>query len=324
MTVAVKNYQFSILNTGLSGKTFMLLFFSHMSKYHAIKPSLLFFVVCICSCVTVRVYKDTNQPEFYSNSKKNQTAAQSDTLNVVTFNIKKAEKIQLATLELQQFEKTKNVDIYLLQEMDETGVESIANNLGLNYLYIPAVYNKLLKKNIGNAILTKGSIDHPEKLILPHKKWLSKWRRDIAIAEVDIHQKKILVLSVHRETIMMSRKNRLEQVDAVIEHARLQLSSYNYILIGGDFNTLFSADVKRVVKKFNAGGFDWSTAGVGSTARAFFGQVKPKLDYLFTIGLKGINAGKIETSVSSDHYPVFATYRFLPSASSATCGSYVH
>ena len=89
----------------------MLLFFNNrMSTYHTIKPSLLF-IACICACVTVRVYKDTNQPEFYSNSKKNQTARQSDTLNVVTFNIKKAEKIQLATLELQQFEKTKNVDI---------------------------------------------------------------------------------------------------------------------------------------------------------------------------------------------------------------------
>jgi len=274
------------------------------------KSTLLIFVIFMMSCRTLQVYKDSDKPNFYSNEKIPTNIDLADSLNVVTFNIKKAEKIQLATVELQEVEKTRNVDIYLLQEMDEQGVKAIAANLGLNYLYIPIVYDETAKKNIGNAILTKGTIECPQKLILPHAKWLSKSRRDVTIGEVNVHQKKILVYSVHTETLMMSRKNRLEQLDAIIEHASTQMSNYKYVLIGGDFNTLFTKAGNRAVKKFTSGGFDWGTANVGSTATAFFGLLKPRHDYFFSTGLKLINASKIETSKSSDHYPIFATFGY--------------
>lgn len=281
-----------------------------MCKHFNIKLSLLLFVTCLLSCGTVQIYKEPNKPIFCSNEKKLETTEKADTLNVMTFNIEKAEKIQLAVSELQHFEKTRNVDVYMLQEMDEKGVEAIARELGLNYLYIPIVYNKLIKKNIGNAILTKGRIEHPEKLILPHSKWVNKRRRHVTIGEVNIDQKKILVYSVHTETSMMNRKNRMDQIDAIIEHAKMQLPNYKYVLIGGDFNTLFPKDARLVIKKFNGNGFDWPTASVGSTARAFFGLIQPRLDYLFSKGLKVRNACKIESSRSSDHYPVFATFKY--------------
>ena len=73
---------------------------------------------------------------------------------MLSFNIAKAEKIEQAVFELQIFERTTPVDIYLLQEMDEGGVQAIAKELKLKYLYLPVDYNKLLQKNIGNAILT--------------------------------------------------------------------------------------------------------------------------------------------------------------------------
>ncbi len=235
---------------------------------------------------------------------------QPDSLNVVTFNIKKAEKIQLAISELQYLEKTRHVDVYMLQEMDEKGVEEIANKLDLNYLYIPIVLDRTDGKNIGNAILTKGNIERHEKLVLPHAKWPGGQRRHVTIGEVIIHQKKILVYSVHTETVKMNRKNRMDQVDAIIEHAKIQSTGYQYVLIGGDFNTLFSKDGDMTIEKFTGNGFDWSTASVGTTARAVYGLVKPRHDYLFTKGLKLTNACKIESSRSSDHYPVFATFKY--------------
>src|SRR5206468_1897387 len=132
--------------------------------------------------------------------------------------------------------------VYLLQEMDEKGVEVIAKTLNLNYLYIPIQYRNSAKKDVGNAILTKGTIDCPEKLILPHSKWLSKGRRLVTIAEVSIGEKKILVYSVHTETVVMSKKKRMDQIDTIIEHAKTELPNYKYVLIGGDFNTLLSKD----------------------------------------------------------------------------------
>jgi endonuclease/exonuclease/phosphatase family metal-dependent hydrolase len=272
-------------------------------------PLLLVILSCMGSCKAVQFYKETDHP-FFSGADNSPLTTQTDSLNVVTFNIKKAEKIELAVIELQHFEETRNVDVYLLQEMDEKGVETIAKAMHLNYLYIPIVYDSKDKKNIGNAILTRGTIEHPEKLILPHAKWQNQQRRDVTIGEVNIHQKKILVYSVHTETFAMSKKKRMDQVDAIIEHARMQLPNYKYVLIGGDFNTMFPKDGQTVIEKFNGNGFDWSTAKVGSTARAMFGLVQPRHDYLFTNGLELLHAGKIDPSRSSDHYPVFSSFKY--------------
>jgi endonuclease/exonuclease/phosphatase family metal-dependent hydrolase len=267
-----------------------------------------FFVICSLSCSTLQFLQESDKPVFYCSQDSLCSVEPTESLNVLTFNIKKARKIQLAISEIQAFEKTKNIDVYLLQEMDEKGVEAIAKALHVNYLYIPISYDEADKKNIGNAILTKGSITNPEKLILPHAKWQNKQRRAVTIGEVTIRQKKILVYSVHTETFGMSLQKRMEQIDGIIEHARSQSPRYQYTLIGGDFNTAFSKDAQKVVTKFTGNGFDWSTAKVGPTAHALWGLVNPTNDYLFTKGLKLGSAYKIEASQSSDHYPVFASF----------------
>lgn len=264
----------------------------------------------LLSCGTVHVYKDPGEPVFRYQEKKAPSPTQTDALHVVTFNIKKAEKITLASTELQALQQTTNVDVFLLQEMDEKGVETIAKDLGLNYLYIPIVYNTAEKKNVGNAILTKGTIAHPEKLLLPHAKPFSKGRRHVTIAEVTLAQKKMLVYSVHTETVVMSSKKRMDQVEAIMEHTRKAAIKYNYILVGGDFNTLFENDSRKAVEKFKSNGFTWSTEAAGETASAFFGLLKPTHDYIFTRGLDVVQSSKLTSSQSSDHYPILATLRF--------------
>src|SRR3954465_5309694 len=104
-----------------------------MHKQFVIRSVLFLSITCLLSCSTEQVYKDPGKPVFYSNENC-PSAPQADSLNVVTFNIKEAEKIQLAIFELQQLEKTTPVDIFLLQEMDEKGAEAIAKELKLNYL----------------------------------------------------------------------------------------------------------------------------------------------------------------------------------------------
>lgn len=276
----------------------------------ALPSSLLLFVTSFVSCGTLQVYNEPDRPVFQFQDEVSQTKAPTDSLRVVTFNIRKAEKIELATAELQQLQKEKNIDVFLLQEMDEQGAAAIAKSLNLNYLYIPVVYKSSSKKDVGNAILTNGTIDCPEKLLLPHAKPLSKSRRLVTIAEVTLHQEKILVYSVQTETVVMSRKKRMDQVEAILEHLRLQAPNYKYVLIGGDFNTLFTKSSKLATDKFRRNGFDWPTATVGTTARAFFGFIKPRHDYIFSKGLKPMNATKMEESKSSDHFPVLATFSY--------------
>lgn len=278
-----------------------------MPEQFAHKTIFFFFVVTFLSCGTVRIYKEPDRPVLISNEINNIQPA--DSLTVVSFNIEKAEKIQQAISELQRFAKTTPVAVYLLQEMDEQGVQAIAKELNLNYLYIPIVYNWLLKKNMGNAILAKGLIQRPEKLILPHTKWINGRRRHVTIGEVTLGDKKILVYSVHTETSTMGRKKRTEQWDAILEHAQRQLVNYPCTVIGGDFNTLFPKDAGQVVEKFRTAGFGWATAAAGHTARAFYGLIKPREDYIFYTGLQALSGGKIESSKVSDHYPVYATFR---------------
>ncbi len=279
---------------------------NHLLKY----CSIILFPALLYSCRSLSFYGDTDKPFFYSDNKVIPSPEVLDSLTVVTFNIKKARKIDMAVSELQELKKKSIVDIYLLQEMDEKGVETIAADLGLNYLYIPIAYDRADKKNIGNAILTTGTIQHPEKLILPHAKWQNQQRRAVSIGEVVIHKRKILVLSVHTETVAMSRKMRMDQVDSIVNYARQQSTHYDYVLIGGDFNTAFPKYAHSVVTKFKDNGFDWSTSGVGSTAKALLGLVKPTNDYLFSSGFTAVNAYVVRDSKSSDHLPVFATLRF--------------
>jgi endonuclease/exonuclease/phosphatase family metal-dependent hydrolase len=280
-----------------------------MCKSFVDKKAFLLLLVILLSCGTVQFYEGPDEPVFVSNEVNDTSPATSDSLTVISFNIAKAEKIQEAIEELMVFERTTPVDIYLLQEMDEGGVQSIAKELQLNYLYIPIVFNKLLKKNIGNAILTKGTIGDHKKLVLPHKKWVNGRRRHATVGEVTIRNKRILVFSVHTETSSMGRKKRLAQWDAILEHARSQSPGYRYMVIGGDFNTLFPKDAEEIVQKFSLEGFAWATAGIGHTAEALFGLIKPKEDYIFSKGLQAINASKLGGSKASDHYPIYATFR---------------
>lgn len=314
----MKNLSFSPVRKCSRRATGGLLFFpQHLRNRLALRIPFFLSLASLFSCGTVHVYNEADQPVFRSNEEKPQPVEGTDSLNVVTFNIKKAEKIELASSELRQLQETKNVDVYLLQEMDEQGVETIAKNLDLNYLYIPVVYNESLKKNMGNAILTRGTITRPEKLLLPHAKPLSKSRRQVTIAEVTIQQKKILVYSVHTETMVMSLKNRMDQVDAIIEHASQQLPDYKYVLIGGDFNTLSQKNGQMAIDKFRSNGFNWSSSSAGKTASAFFGLLKPRHDYIFSKGLNVTDCYKIESSKSSDHFPVFATFSYDAGATTA-------
>src|SRR4051812_16456745 len=106
-----------------------------MPERFVYKPAFLIFVVALLACGTVRIYKEADKPLFFSNDVFNTDFTPADSLTVLSFNVEKAEKIQQAIVELQDFEKTRPVQIYLLQEMDEKGVQSIAEEFRLNYLY---------------------------------------------------------------------------------------------------------------------------------------------------------------------------------------------
>ena len=102
----------------------------------------IFYCLCLISisfsCNKVEDYNELDSPKFLSNDYSLDYDLEIDStlnkpkLKVVSFNIKYGEELDKAIIEMESTDKISKADIYLLQEMDETSVKTIAENLSLN------------------------------------------------------------------------------------------------------------------------------------------------------------------------------------------------
>lgn len=225
-------------------------------------------------------------------------------VKIVSYNIKMGEKVKEASQELNQIPELKDADILLLQEMDTKGVENVAQSLGLNFVYYPAVRHSKNNKDFGNAILSKWAITDHKKVILPHQHPVRKMKRVAVFATVDIEGHKILVSSIHTETYILGYEKKLEQVEAIIENI---YSDHRYVVVGGDFNTEVQYSVMATERLFHKAGFKRATKGVGKTAKGDpLGIIDFEMDHIFVRGMEVIDSGKYEEASASDHLPVWA------------------
>ena len=250
------------------------------------------------ACGAPRNYLSPEGPKFTRNYAQ-LPAISNDTLKVITFNIKFSQKIQQAIEELKTIPELQGPDIILLQEMDEAGTDSIARSLKFNYIYYPATVHPQSDRNFGNAILSKWPIHSDRKILLPYEPVLSRTKR-IAVSSYISHPKlELLVYSVHTATAVVSAKRRLEQSDSLLQSIA---EEYNHIIIGGDFNTMFSQNVKDLEKVFSKNGFIRASREAGATVRWSF--LNFTMDHLFIKGLDVIATGTAET-LASDHRPLW-------------------
>jgi endonuclease/exonuclease/phosphatase family metal-dependent hydrolase len=253
----------------------------------------------LASCRPANNYLDTLEPQFAGDF-SDQSSDFSGTVKVVSYNISFAGNIDAAIYELSEFDDLKDADIILLQEMDETGTEEIAQALGYNYVYYPASIHNRHNKNFGNAILAKWPIHAPEKIILPYKSPRNQEIRIAVKAVVLLDGLEILTYSVHTETFWLGHDKRTAQIDALINSID---PGFQYIVVGGDFNTLTPGSIKELEQSFNEIGMERATQGVDYTAQ--YGPSKSVLDHIFTGGMSLIEAGKSEEARASDHLPIW-------------------
>jgi endonuclease/exonuclease/phosphatase family metal-dependent hydrolase len=261
----------------------------------------LLFTACIllASCGLANNYLDALEPQFIGDF-SDQSSDFSGTIKVVSYNISFAKNIDPAIYELSEFDDLKDADIILLQEMDETGTEAIAQALGYNFVYYPASIHNRHDKNFGNAILAKWPIHASEKIILPHKSPRNQEIRIAVKAIVTIDGLEILTYSVHTETFWLGPEKRDAQIDTLVESID---PGYQYIVVGGDFNTLTPGSIKELEESFSRVGMERATQGVGYTAQ--YGPLTFALDHIFTNGMTVIEAGKSEAVEASDHLPIW-------------------
>jgi len=264
------------------------------------------------SCKTVPSYTESNHPIWKDNSISAIPRAASQPLKVISFNIEFSREIDQAIEELETHPKLKNADILLLQEMDEAGTKMIAQALGYNYLYFPFTFDVEQDKNLGNAILSKYPLLDELKIILPHAKISNKKKRMATVATIEVNDKKILICSVHLDTILLKRSKRLEQSQFLAEELCVlnQENQIDYAIIGGDFNTLLKNYRTKVIDHYTSTDLDWATKEVGATGSEVFGWLQPANDHIFTKGFEVLEAGKNPATTASDHYPVWIDIAF--------------
>ena len=184
--------------------------------------------------------------------------------------------------------------------MEDEGSEKMAKILEYNYVYYPSSVHSKHDQNIGNSILTKWPIVNDKKIILPYENPRNKQRRIAVAASILINETEILVYSVHTEMYWLNNEDeQIEQADSI---GRGIPDSAQYVLIGGDFNTLFPRVIKTVDENFLKYNLKRSIKDLGSTQK--FGPFGFTFDHIYTRGFRVVNGGKFTQTRASDHFPI--------------------
>jgi endonuclease/exonuclease/phosphatase family metal-dependent hydrolase len=252
--------------------------------------------VVMMSCAPAINLLDPTAPRFVGQYASTvPPGAASQTIRVVTFNIKLSRRIERA-IEVLQSDSLRNADVLALEEMDNAGVDRIARALRMNYAYYPASIHPTDHKYFGPAILSRWPIEKSWKLLLPHEARFRHQRRTATGAIIRIGGQPVQVYAVHLETpVRISEAGREDQVQAVLSDA----SQFDGpVVVAGDFNSYGVGPY--LVRQ----GYRWLTSRVGSSISIF------SWDHIFVRNLspaRPASAGVIQkVRGASDHHPVWA------------------
>ena len=184
-----------------------------------------------------------------------------------------------------------------MQEMDASGVETIAAALHLRYVYYPASVKH--GRDWGNAILSRWPLLDDHKVLLPHADPYTDTRRIAVGARMQIGARAVLVYSTHIATPSLGLGARLDQIQTIVDDA----GDAALAVMGGDFNTGDPGSAGQVLDLLETGGFAWASEGArGSGSRLGY---RVTLDYVFARGLAASRSGTFEGQAGSDHQPIW-------------------
>ncbi|MCD4778952.1 MAG: endonuclease/exonuclease/phosphatase family protein [Candidatus Omnitrophica bacterium] len=262
-----------------------------------IKKSMAFiFIALLCvsisACSWIPLYNYTlkDRPKYVNNHTNQNKTTYDGSIKVVSYNIKHSKKMDKAIKLIKEHEKLADADIIFLQEMTPDGIIQIAHALNYNFVYYPAILHPQLKKDFGNAIVSKWPLSDDYKIILPpitHKS-----RQRIAIgATVKINNKTINVFSLHMG-IFIRPDERKNMVDLIINSVD---ETCQYSIIGGDFNSFTKKDRKNITESFARLDYQHATPDIGWTYKQwYFFNRKAPLDHIFAKNMHVVQSGKIE------------------------------
>ncbi len=116
--------------------------------------SLVLVLLVVYQAYAAKNYLDPNAPFYSGNYAAGEPDHRDGAITVVSYNIGYALNIDRAIEDIRQIRSQSGLDILLLQEMDEPGLEQISRDLQLNYVYYPAAVESTYRKDFGNAVLS--------------------------------------------------------------------------------------------------------------------------------------------------------------------------
>ena len=244
-------------------------------------------------CRTGRNYGEESSPR-YAGTTSSASVARGDTLQVVSFNIEFSMEVPRAIRALMSSPALRGADVVLLQEMTAPAAKAVADSMRMSYVYYPAIYNRVARRDVGNAVLSRWPIVEDAKLILPARSRYAKTQRIATAATIRFGARTVRVYSTHLGTPAdLSHSGRTEQLGFIIADA----AKYPHVILGGDMN---SKDIGTVAVER---GYAWPTQTIPKSNS--FGR----LDHIFVKGLTPVavdGAGTVRTAPNiSDHFPIW-------------------
>ena len=245
-------------------------------------------------------YSDPVSPSYADSARVISPVHDRATIRIVSFNIEYARETRRAARLLSTAAALRDADIILLQEMTAPATRFLADSLHMRYIYYPAIHNRIMRRDIGNAILSRWPIIEDAKLILPSRSRYAKTQRIATAATIRLNGRSIRVYSTHFGTPAdLGWKGRVAQLRSILDNA----ATYPTVVIGGDMN---SEDIGKIARE---AGYDWPTASIPKSNA--FGR----LDHFFVRGLRMASAGEVGTQrvprSMSDHSPIWIRLRPL-------------
>jgi endonuclease/exonuclease/phosphatase family metal-dependent hydrolase len=246
------------------------------------------------ACAKARNYLDPATPRYETHH--GAPRARAETLRVVSFNVKFAEKVDEAIAVLRDTPALRGSDILALQEMDAEGTERIARALEMNSIFFPGAIHPKTGRDFGNALLSPWPLEDARKVILPGESRFTGLKRTATVATVRVRGNRIRAYSVHLETpLHLSGQGRRAQAQAIVDDAR---ASACPVIVAGDFNS------PGLSGPFEEAGYVWLTRHLRDTSHWW------ELDHVFARGLEPpgpATAGVADDLYdASDHKPVWA------------------
>lgn len=244
-------------------------------------------------------YLDPDAP-FYSGNYAIGEQDRGESLTAISYNIGYALNIDQAISDIKQIKSQRGLDILLLQEMDEAGMEQIAGGLRLNYVYYPAAVESTYRKNFGNAVLSRWPIVDSRKLILPHISFSNRMKRIATRATIRIHGEDIFAYSIHTEPVFILPQYKEAQCTHVLNDMDPES---RLVIVGGDFNSFTRKGIEKLEGHYRNTGFERASRGSGYTFVRWGITMSP--DHIFTKGFAVKDQGKFAEAAASDHLPIW-------------------